>query len=445
MSAVELQTSFSPLDLWLRPAGACGQAVSPDDVAKFASAVFPLLLCYFATAVLALIPGTASKAARFALLPVSLSFALDGSTSPCYVFHARELRHLNLGICMFHITFSLRCIEWAVSKAPLRRVYPQADKANVEATAHLANGNGHAQVHIGNGSDMRTGLSGLLIAACDLSVNARGIGWEWGKGCKIPAEWRNTTSRATFLRQTAWSAAKNLSCFDLAFSILQLLRPRTHAASTPMGWSIFDPTKSIGYNIASALANSFCVATCVYGADSGIYNLFTIVAVALGDDPSRWPPLFNSPWAMTSLADFWSNRWHQLFRRPFILFGGLPGTLIGGRFGGVMGSFIVSGLLHDGALWGLRGGMALHQLTAYFILQGFALLLEGAVSRTAGKRVGGVGGRIWATAVILVSGALIAEPWMTRGLGYSLFLPTSLRPGWFLLNCVLGIQPFEPL
>lgn len=50
------------------------------------------------------------------------------------------------------------------------------------------------------------------------------------------------------------------------------------------------------------------------------YTAFSAFAVWLGNDPDNWPPLFDSPFQATSVSDFWSNRWHQLFRHVFTQF-----------------------------------------------------------------------------------------------------------------------------
>ena len=47
------------------------------------------------------------------------------------------------------------------------------------------------------------------------------------------------------------------------------------------------------------------------------YTILSIICVALGSPPSTWPPIFTSPFSATSLGDFWSHRWHAIFRRNF--------------------------------------------------------------------------------------------------------------------------------
>lgn len=64
------------------------------------------------------------------------------------------------------------------------------------------------------------------------------------------------------------------------------------------------------------------------------YDVLALVGVAVcRQDPVQWPPFFQSPWLATSLRDFWSHRWHQLYRRLFVVFGGWPLSFVCGRPG----------------------------------------------------------------------------------------------------------------
>lgn len=71
-------------------------------------------------------------------------------------------------------------------------------------------------------------------------------------------------------------------------------------------------------------------------------------------NPRSWPPLLRSPWSATSLADFWTYRWHSILRRMFVFMGYKPMRALTAWMGkapstaaGVLGSFFVSGVLHE--------------------------------------------------------------------------------------------------
>ena len=109
----------------------------------------------------------------------------------------------------------------------------------------------------------------------------------------------------------------------------------------------------------------------------GTFALLSLVWRRFGIDAQ---PLMNRPISATSLADFWGRQWntafhalaHRLAFRPLLRRVGLPGA--------VLGTFLVSGLIHDLIIsLPARGGYGLP--TAYFALQGLGVLLE----RRAGR------------------------------------------------------------
>ena len=109
----------------------------------------------------------------------------------------------------------------------------------------------------------------------------------------------------------------------------------------------------------------------------GTFALLSLMWRAAGIDAQ---PLMNQPVCATSLADFWGRRWntafhalaHRLAFRPLLRRVGLPGA--------VLGTFLISGLIHDLIIsLPARGGYGLP--TAYFAIQGMGVLLE----RRAGR------------------------------------------------------------
>lgn len=112
------------------------------------------------------------------------------------------------------------------------------------------------------------------------------------------------------------------------------------------------------------------------------------------------PPIMDWPILASSIAEFWGRRWNLAFRdvtRRYI-FRPLVGPV--GAAAATMAVFIVSGLVHDLVISvPARGGYGLP--TVYFILQGFAILLEHS---GFGRRIGlghGFPGRAFCLAVIV--------------------------------------------
>ncbi|KAF8307589.1 hypothetical protein DL93DRAFT_1996336 [Clavulina sp. PMI_390] len=80
-------------------------------------------------------------------------------------------------------------------------------------------------------------------------------------------------------------------------------------------WDIHQTHPILSLSIPQQLFYSLivCLYTCV-----GIimtHSIFATIFIALGCSPKAWVPVFNRPFASSSLQDFWSNRWHHYFKR----------------------------------------------------------------------------------------------------------------------------------
>jgi alginate O-acetyltransferase complex protein AlgI len=86
-------------------------------------------------------------------------------------------------------------------------------------------------------------------------------------------------------------------------------------------------------------------------------------------------PLMRSPGLAVSLSDFWANRWNTGFNKLAHNFLFLPLARRAGGAWAIFFVFIASGMVHDLEIsLPARGGYGLP--TAYFALQGMAVLLE---------------------------------------------------------------------
>jgi len=47
------------------------------------------------------------------------------------------------------------------------------------------------------------------------------------------------------------------------------------------------------------------------------YSVISYTFVLLGSYPESWPLLFNAPFTASSLADFWTRRWHGIYQHVF--------------------------------------------------------------------------------------------------------------------------------
>lgn len=270
----------------------------------------------------------------------------------------------------------------------------------------------------------------------------RGVGWKHGKGVFIPPDPR-PMERNAFLRATFVMLIKHFFIVDLLVAFIQLIP----GLGSPAGGTIFfaNLPRAPRYLVSTSIA---VIAACgMVSAFHTLYAAATLIGVGVfGQSPTSWPPIMHNPWGSHSISDLWAKRWHQMFRRTFLVFGGIPGGWIAGRPGVVLGCFIASGLLHECGIYILGRGLD-HRVTFFFGIQGVFVLLEVLWRRITGYKVQGWAGRIWTYAVVLSTGqscceslpcallsrtsrlmTITVDAWMQRGLGASVFIPYWLSP-----------------
>ena len=122
------------------------------------------------------------------------------------------------------------------------------------------------------------------------------------------------------------------------------------------------------------------------------FGLFHLLSLAWRKAGVSAPPLMNEPLRATSLAEFWGKRWNLGFSVPARRFLLKP---LASRFGNASATllvFLVSGLLHELVI-SLPARANCGLPTAYFLLQGIAMLVERS---TIGRRFRlGAGWRGW--------------------------------------------------
>ncbi|KIO26075.1 hypothetical protein M407DRAFT_243869 [Tulasnella calospora MUT 4182] len=65
------------------------------------------------------------------------------------------------------------------------------------------------------------------------------------------------------------------------------------------------------------LVLAFCVCVHTGMTISLPYSVAALLTSFVGAPSTAWPPMFDSPFAARSLAEFWSQKWHAIFRRVF--------------------------------------------------------------------------------------------------------------------------------
>jgi len=143
------------------------------------------------------------------------------------------------------------------------------------------------------------------------------------------------------------------------------------------------------------------------------FGLFHLLALAWRRAGTAVQPIMDRPYFATCLADFWGRRWNRAYRRISFEYFFRPLVRRFGLSAGTLLAFVASGLIHESVI-SLPAGAGFGGPTAYFAIQGLALLLERAapMQRVMHNRLCG-----WCyTALVVVgpSGLLFPSPFLTR-------------------------------
>ena len=335
----------------------------------------------------------------------------------------------------------MRVVEWTFVQKPLRRIpVGELDVPQIGGAAHddlTVIANGHHMPEKSTLPEQPPTFLGVLWDACELSFNLRGHGWNWGQHWYFPPERRPTSSTSAFLTSTLVSAIKHLLLLDLTLNTIRSFSPSTFGSS--IGGTIHPPSLTPYHRYAQSTFITLAAGITICAAIQLGYDILTIICILiLRQYPTQWPPLFDSPWLSTSLADCWGRRWHQIFRGSFIGVGARPLSFLVGRVGGVIGAFFWSAILHDFGMWGMGRGTEFWSVGGFFLCMGCGCILEALFKKTTGLKVGGWTGWLWTMLWALGWGNLLVDAWARRGLIGNTFLPEPYMPSQILLPYIYG-------
>ncbi|KAN0128427.1 hypothetical protein V8E53_013816 [Lactarius tabidus] len=374
------------------------------------TAFLPFYLSYYAMAVLVILPHTFIF--KLSLLPfvlwqawrcavgLNLSAGLALSLG---IESGERLNHWNLVYVIGVVVIALRSIDWALTSEPLKRYEPFAEGQSTPVERPLT-------------------IPNVILDSSDLIFNQRGIRWSWG-----PKSFLRTLPPPPSLAVVVFKLLLKLTVYDMAICIVRRIRPSLGAIA---GDTIFDPHLDPLPRAALAAFITLCCAFSAYTTIEVIYHIATLGGRVLLRQPAAdWPALSARPWMATSIADFWSFRWHQCLRHIFVVFGARPGGALLGRLGAMLGAFGVSAVIHHIGMWGLGRGTEFSSAGAFFVLMGVGAALEDLWRRTTGTKVQGVWGWAWTMAWTLLWGTFMFDGWARRGLiACDFFPPSAGRP-----------------
>ncbi|EGN98972.1 hypothetical protein SERLA73DRAFT_108219 [Serpula lacrymans var. lacrymans S7.3] len=394
----------------------------PMNWSNFSTYFLPLLVSYYALAVLVQLPRT--YLFRLALLPITLWLAFRAGVNLDLSWADPQRSFLNQGLVLGMYTIAMRATAWTFCKEPYRRsITKYHQKQTASSSQNDSSNPGYDSIS----------FQRALQNAWDLMVNLRGIGWSWSQGLHIAEETRPTDSRLAFLGVSFVRLVIYVLAFDAVSASVRSFSLETFGSAK--GGTIFDPSLPPIHRYLIACAVTFLAGWTAYLVIELFYVLTAIQFVLLfGQHPQQWPPLFDSPWLSTSLTDFWGKRWHQLFRNCFVSVGSQPFSYLAGRVGGVMGAFLMSSILHDLGMRAMDRGQDSLYIFAFFMMNGVGLILERIWLKTTGKRVCGIFGSMWAIVWLTAWGTLMIDAWGKRGLIGSQFFPEGYRPTLLLVD-----------
>ncbi|KIY69183.1 hypothetical protein CYLTODRAFT_237790 [Cylindrobasidium torrendii FP15055 ss-10] len=337
--------------------GIAPPSVHLDGARPYLTHFVPVQLVYFVGAILITIPNT--RPLRLALFPLFLAILWRTTSQLDMSNGVKEDVAMNLGLLSLVMTVFMRTLTWTFRSQPHLRVVKRRDPCE------------------------RTRWE-IICDAADLCSNFRGIGWDWSIYRRDPTiTVTKPTSRATFLRQSAFQWFYRSVIFEAILYIA-------------LNWPAYEAPNAI-LDFGLRALRSLCYPAMVFFTLNASYNFYSIIGVGIfRQTPEEWPAFYARPWKSTSLAELWGRDWHQGWRYTFWYIGGKPMSMVFGRVGLVLGAFLASGAYHDALAWGMhreRGNCC--WLTPFFVLNGVGLVLEHALYKVTGKRVGGKVGWLW--------------------------------------------------
>jgi hypothetical protein len=143
------------------------------------------------------------------------------------------------------------------------------------------------------------------------------------------------------------------------------------------------------------------------------FGTFHLLALFFQQANINAQPLMNAPLCSRSVAEFWGKRWNVAFNHLAnrLIFRKVVGQI--GVGSAVLLTFLCSGLIHDVVI-SIPAGAGYGLPTAYFVIQGIAVLFEHSHAGAAIGLGNGIFGRIFTIAV-------------TAGPAFWLFHPPFIR------------------
>lgn len=221
-----------------------------------------------------------------------------------------------------------------------------------------------------------------------------------------------------------------------SFLVLYILADVFDSIARYKEWdtTLMYPVTSSGLPIHLQAIYSLSVCMLNYIGMGLSHDILAIISISLGANPSAWPPMFNYPLASKSLADFWTKRWHLVFRHVFSRLAHLPWVVSSKYFSRstaralrVLTIFLLTTLLH----FLILSTMPVDDLhphstffdrstIRFFLLQPVGLAIEALavtpLSNIFSPPIRDAIRRAWVWVFLVWSGRFWCDVWIRRGL-----------------------------
>ncbi|KAF8306906.1 hypothetical protein DL93DRAFT_162204 [Clavulina sp. PMI_390] len=365
--------------------------VPPSNIASICILVGSSLLTY---------KGTLPSLIRAALFPPAAYYAYDVAFGPHEATRAVSTGLTLMGLMYIMKAFDI-CIISFLDKEPPHWVKD------------------------GKPVPLPTTLTGRLLYGFDMLSSTRGTSWfpgySWNWAPKYISAYRTPPrSRITTVLMRIFSLAVQYIAID-AFDAI------AHSET----WE--QPVLSLPF--PKQILFSLCICVTTYLTITIPETIYSTTFIALGSNPDTWPPIFNRPFAASSLQDFWSNKWHHIFKRAFDRLSLLPMLLVprsvplsARRVLRALIIFGFSAAFHLVLVERMFGAKSLGKVwqfvdsstLLFFLLQPLGLLIERAVLVPLASPLPNAARiwvtRLWAWGWLLWTGRYWADAWARAGM-----------------------------
>ncbi|THV00860.1 hypothetical protein K435DRAFT_431684 [Dendrothele bispora CBS 962.96] len=404
---------------------------------------------------------------RLLLLPTVLTCSV--AVAYRYTWTIPSLNVYNWGQTLAAAVQIAKALEYALTPEGMLKkdeIQPGVPAKYTNGNASNGHANGHAPAHTKTQA-FSSGWPAWLTDTVSVAHTLRGFSYKFSSGLHIPSHTRPLTPRSAFIKSTFYSFLKNYLLLDLLESLLKLFP----GVGDVTGGSMFYTSLPLVQRYLVSTGIHLLTGSALLAGFGMVYDLCTFVAIAFfSSDPTSWPPVLEDPWSSPSMHELWSKRWHQLLRRTFLVFGGIPSYHLTRLFvsflpsksarkllpqlAAVFGTFLASGLFHEVAVYSMfsptNGYTFSWAPIIFFTAQAPVLVLERLVSSLSPSvtalltgerrkvRVGGRLGRAWVWFWMFGPVAqMMTNSWHERGLGGGMIIPPWLSPAKWILPRVL--------